>query len=91
MWTVVCLAVFFILTLAAVIALQGVFFHVKDSEMQGKVINRVPAELIEMREEQLALLARYRWIDREAGIAAVPIDRAMELVVQGEGDPGEER
>jgi hypothetical protein len=25
----------------------------------------------------------YRWVDRDAGIAQIPIERAMELVVQG--------
>ena len=40
-------------------------------------------------------LERYRWIDRSAGVAQIPIERAMELVAAGRQpapapkDPGE--
>jgi hypothetical protein len=37
-----------------------------------------------MKEEQLSQLSAYRWVDREAGVAAVPIERAMELVMEEE-------
>lgn len=36
----------------------------------------------ELREEQRRSLERYRWIDREHGVAQIPIDAAMEIVVQ---------
>jgi hypothetical protein len=84
LWTAVSLAAFFILTLVVVIALQALFFRWKESEFERKVVERLPAELTEMKEEQLAQLSRYRWVDREAGIAAVPIERAMELVMEEE-------
>ncbi len=87
MWTVVTLTSFFILVFVVIVALQAIFFRVKTTELEGKVINRLPEELIEMREEQQALLSGYRWIDKEAGIAAVPIDRAMELFVQEQSRP----
>lgn len=28
-------------------------------------------------------LSQYRWLDRDAGVAAIPIERAMDLVIQG--------
>jgi hypothetical protein len=34
----------------------------------------------EMRAAEEAQLHSYRWVDREAGIAAIPIERAMELL-----------
>ena len=34
----------------------------------------------EMRAAEEAQLHSYRWVDREAGIAAIPIKRAMELL-----------
>ena len=37
--------------------------------------------LSEVRAEESRLLETYRWIDREAGMAAIPIDRAIELLV----------
>ena len=35
----------------------------------------------EMRAAEEAQLHSYRWVDREAGIAAIPIKRAMEILV----------
>jgi hypothetical protein len=36
----------------------------------------------EMRAAEEAQLHSYRWVDREAGIAAIPIERAMEILAQ---------
>jgi hypothetical protein len=36
------------------------------------------------RTARLERLRTYGWVDRQAGIVRVPIDRAMELVVNGE-------
>ena len=91
MWTAVSLATFFILTLAAVIALQAIFFRMKETEFTKKVVERLPAELIALQDEQTAQLARYRWIDKEAGVAGIPIERAMELVVEEESAGAGER
>lgn len=38
-------------------------------------------DLQEMHERENAHLSRYAWIDEKAGIVQIPIDRAMELVV----------
>lgn len=35
---------------------------------------------IEMRRAEEAELHRYEWVDRDAGIARIPIERAMKLV-----------
>jgi hypothetical protein len=34
------------------------------------------------REEQTRILLNYAWIDREAGVVRIPIERAMELVIE---------
>lgn len=36
------------------------------------------------RADERDRLNRYEWIDRDAGIAAIPIDRAIDLVVEKE-------
>ena len=36
----------------------------------------------EARARQRALLDEYGWVDRDAGIARIPIDRAMDLVLE---------
>jgi hypothetical protein len=38
----------------------------------------------EQREEQRRSLDEYRWISRERGIAQIPIDRAMDIVLDDE-------
>lgn len=41
-----------------------------------------PAELRAMREAEERALNGYGWVDREAGIVRIPIDRAMEILAQ---------
>ena len=40
------------------------------------------AELIELRAREDLILNSYSWVDRDAGLAQVPIERAMELLVE---------
>ena len=39
------------------------------------------AELSRMKKEDLARLSTYGWIDRATGIAHIPVDRAIDMVV----------
>ena len=39
-------------------------------------------ELLEMRAEENEVLQSYGWVDRDKGVARVPIDEAMKIVVQ---------
>jgi hypothetical protein len=41
-------------------------------------------ELHEMRAEEDALLHSYRWVDQQAGIVGIPIERAMRLLAERE-------
>ena len=41
-----------------------------------------PEDLKKFRESEDAELSMYGWIDRTAGVVRIPIDRAMELVLQ---------
>jgi hypothetical protein len=38
---------------------------------------------LDLREEQRRELSRTQWVDRDAGIAAIPIERAIDLVAGG--------
>jgi hypothetical protein len=40
------------------------------------------ADLRRYREEQSRILSNYAWIDRKAGVVRIPIERAMELVIE---------
>ncbi len=35
---------------------------------------------LELRRRQREELSRYRWVDRDAGLVAIPIERAMDVV-----------
>ncbi len=39
-------------------------------------------DMHELREQQRALLNGYGWVNRDAGIARIPIDEAMRMVVE---------
>jgi hypothetical protein len=41
-----------------------------------------PADLAHFREEETTALTTYGWVDQQKGIVRVPIDRAMDLVLQ---------
>lgn len=42
------------------------------------------AELRRMREHEEAVLSSYGWVDRDRGVARIPIERAMDLLVERE-------
>jgi hypothetical protein len=40
------------------------------------------ADGLDLRQRQREELSRYRWVDRDAGLVAIPIERAMDLVAK---------
>lgn len=56
---------------------------------------RMQRQRIEQQQRQRQVLSEYGWIDRPAGIARIPIDRAMELIAADpallEGSSAEQR
>lgn len=70
------------LTLALVFFFQALYYGYRDS-LEAKLADRGPdAPEIVIQRAQRAKLAEYGWIDREKKITALPIEKAMELVVQ---------
>lgn len=47
-------------------------------------------DLIKLRAAEDARLNSYGWVDRKAGLVHIPIERAMELIVQRGLSPGKE-
>jgi len=71
-----------ILLLAVVLATQVLFYNVQSvKDAEGQHAPR-PSELVDLQISQRARLETYRWIDQPAGVAAIPIDRAIELYVR---------
>jgi len=65
------------------------------AEMGQSKIGLVEQQLFELatrgerdRQARLERLGSYGWVDRDAGLVHLPIERAMELVAQGVRPPG---
>lgn len=72
-----CVAIF-----AFIVALTALFTWFEEREMAEKNAGQAPSELRLSESEQQAILSEYRWVDQEKGIVRVPIDRAVELVLE---------
>lgn len=77
-----------VLTFVLILGLEALYFSKERRELRIKA-GGIPAELVEVRREQEHKLEGYRWVNRENGIVAIPIERAMELVVKESGRPTE--
>jgi len=75
-------AVGVIVTIVIVLALQVLYYRTTQSEAYRKVVQRGTEEVRAAREEQGQRLEGYRWIDAEQGVVAIPIERAMDLIVE---------
>ena len=71
-----------ILLFALVLVLQGLFNRSAEAESERKIVSRVPEEIERSRAEQLGKIGAYAWLDRGAGVVAIPIERAMELIIE---------
>lgn len=78
---VLATSVLVLATIIVVILLQIVYFVASGRQHRAKVIEVPAREAAELRAAQREALAGYRWIDRERGRVAVPIERAMTLVL----------
>jgi len=78
--TAYAVAILAVLLVGAVFALEGYFGRVKGEVEQDKLISRSFEELDSVRAVQRKQISRTEWIDKEAGIVAIPVERAMELV-----------
>jgi hypothetical protein len=66
----------------SVLALQVLFGVSTKFENEKKSNSLATIERLKVREDQTIQLDSYRWIDEPNGIAAIPIDRAMDLVIE---------
>lgn len=80
--TAVTVIVGAILVYIVIVLLQGVFYRTQEAEVARKTYGIPPQDLTLARSTQLEVLSSYRWLDQPRGVVRVPIDRAMELVIQ---------
>jgi hypothetical protein len=74
--TVFALAFVVIVTL-----LHAYYGRVSAREVQRKVIDEPSVDVARAKAEQLQKIGEYRMIDASKGLVALPIERAMELMV----------
>jgi hypothetical protein len=71
-----------VLVLEIILLLMVLYYHVAVQQAYEKDISQPAAELVKIETAQRAKLNEYRWADPQKKIAAIPIARAMKLVVE---------
>ncbi len=70
-----------IIVFALIILLQVMFYWAEAQQRQVKDIDQPYLDYANLTADQQAKLAKYQWIDQKEKIVAIPIRRAMEIVV----------
>ncbi|MHC4399426.1 MAG: hypothetical protein ACYTG0_07090 [Planctomycetota bacterium] len=80
-----------ILTFAVILLLMVVYYHAEVDQDYRKNVSQPDFEVENVLADQQAKLVEYRWVDQEKKIVAIPIDRAMGIVVRelSSGTPAE--
>lgn len=86
--TVTIGAVSVILLVVIIVAVEALFAQVSRTEFERKVVQEAPQELRSLRAAQLEQIGGYRTVDPKAGTVAIPVERAMQLLIEeGKGAP----
>ena len=75
-----------LLVLEIIIFISAWFHRDYQAEVEVKQVIPPSLDLRKATFEQQALLTGYRWVDQDKDVAAIPIERAMELVVRESGE-----
>lgn len=75
-------AVIVVFFFALIIFVQAVFLRVSDQVNNERYISRKPMEVSTLLAQQNTQLLQYREVNPSQAIVAIPIDRAMRLVVE---------
>jgi hypothetical protein len=70
-----------VMTFALIVGLMVVFNQEQNREEYAKQVNYQPQQVADLTHQQMGRLTEVRWVDRQKGIATVPIDRAMAALV----------
>lgn len=69
-------------TFVLVVILQGLFFSMKQAEMQRKVYSQSNEQMRALDATQLETLNSYGWVNQKAGIVHIPIAAAMQKIAE---------
>ncbi len=71
-----------IVTFAAIVAISALFVSTKEQEIRKKAEAAAMPLGRRVQNEQYEKILTYRVVDREKGIVAIPVDRAMDILVR---------
>jgi hypothetical protein len=83
--TVVVGGIGVLLFVVILLGLEALYGSAREEEELRKVVDRVSPRLELLRERQRLQMSEYRWVDRDSGTVAIPIERAMELIARESG------
>ena len=58
------------------------FENVRTTPPEPRLQTTAPLDLKHYRDEQEKILGGYGWVDSQAGVVRIPVDRAMDLLLQ---------
>jgi hypothetical protein len=76
-----------ILLFVIIVGLQAVFYRMEEGELSRKVYEQPYEALQQLDADQLGTLSSYGWVDQQQGVARIPIERAMALIVDDSRTP----
>lgn len=71
-----------LIILVAIILLQTLFYSQKQAMIYSRDISQVATEAKDIYANQKASIEKYHWIDKDKKIVAIPIERAMDKIVE---------
>lgn len=74
-----------VLLVVMIIGTEAWYRSEEQSEIAAKASEYPYQELIDLKASQTKRISEYRWVDRKAAVVAIPIERAMQIMVQTQG------
>ena len=71
-----------ILLFVVIVAMNALLLSVKAAEVERKSTGSLPEMLSRNTNREMALLHEYRWIDEKGGVVRIPVERAIEIMVE---------
>lgn len=78
-----------VLVVVVILLLEALYFHMTGHEAERKVVDTKSEALEQLQAEQEQILDSYGWVDRDAGVVRIPVERAAELVIEASAGGGD--
>lgn len=71
-----------IMVFVLILGSQVLYYRMQNTDVTKKFVVPGSADLQTVVTEQRATISTYHWVDKDKGVVAIPIDRAMDLVLR---------